>query len=41
MYYEEASEVGKKGVDYDQLGRVDLTRIKDEALLPKVPDADY
>ena len=37
-FYEEVGEGDKQGVDYDQVGRVDLSRIQDQAILP---DADY
>ncbi|RJE19484.1 hypothetical protein PHISCL_08169 [Aspergillus sclerotialis] len=38
IFYEEAAESDRKGVDYDYIGRVDLTKLKDQAVLP---DADY
>ncbi|KAJ5463261.1 Flavohemoprotein [Penicillium sp. IBT 31633x] len=38
VFYENASEGDKQGVDYDYVGRVDLPQIKDKVLLP---DADY
>lgn len=38
VFYEEASAQDKKGVDYDHVGRVDMSQIKNEAVLP---DADY
>ncbi|OQE18071.1 hypothetical protein PENFLA_c022G01181 [Penicillium flavigenum] len=38
VFYEDAGENDVQGVDYDHVGRVDLTKIKDKAVLP---DADY
>lgn len=38
VFYENATEDDTQGVDYDYTGRVDLTQIKDKAVLP---DADY
>ncbi|KAJ5815603.1 hypothetical protein N7474_007380 [Penicillium riverlandense] len=38
VFYEEATENDTQGLDYDYIGRVDLGKIKDKALLP---DADY
>ncbi|KAJ5480210.1 hypothetical protein N7530_005719 [Penicillium desertorum] len=38
VFYEDAGENDVQGVDYDHVGRVDLARIKDKAVLP---DADY
>jgi ferredoxin-NADP reductase/hemoglobin-like flavoprotein len=38
VFYEDASAQDKKGVDYDHVGRVDLAKIKNDAVLP---DADY
>ena len=38
VFYEDATESDVPGVDYDHIGRVDLTKFKDKAILP---DADY
>lgn len=38
IFYEEAAESDRKGVDYDYVGRVDLTKLKNQVVLP---DADY
>ncbi|KAJ5591349.1 hypothetical protein N7450_005321 [Penicillium hetheringtonii] len=38
VFYEEATENDKKGVDYDYTGRVDLAKIQEEVI---IPDADY
>lgn len=38
VFYEEVSETDREGVDYDFAGRVDFSRIADQAILP---DADY
>ncbi|CAG8027717.1 unnamed protein product [Penicillium nalgiovense] len=38
VFYEDAAENDVQGVDYDRVGRVDLTKIKGKAVLP---DADY
>ncbi|CAG8031824.1 unnamed protein product [Penicillium salamii] len=38
VFYEDAAENDVQGVDYDQVGRVDLAKIKNKAVLP---DADY
>lgn len=38
VFYEDATESDVPGVDYDHVGRVDLTKFKDKAILP---DADY
>lgn len=38
VFYEEASDADKQGVDYDFQGRVELDKIKDTAVLP---EADY
>lgn len=38
VFYEETSDQDKQGVDYDHIGRVDLAKIKEEAV---IPDADY
>ncbi|KAF9889323.1 hypothetical protein FE257_007433 [Aspergillus nanangensis] len=38
IFYEEAGKTDKQGVDYDFVGRVDLSKIKDQVI---VPDADY
>ncbi|KAJ5529932.1 hypothetical protein N7527_003325 [Penicillium freii] len=38
VFYEDATESDVLGVDYDHIGRVDLTEFKDKAILP---DADY
>lgn len=38
VFYEEASDLDTQGLDYDLVGRVDLAKIKDQAVLP---DADY
>lgn len=38
VFYEEVGEGDKQGVDYDHVGRVEVSQIKDQVLLP---DADY
>jgi ferredoxin-NADP reductase/hemoglobin-like flavoprotein len=38
VFYEEVSDADKQGVDYDFKGRIELDKIKDQAVLP---DADY
>lgn len=38
VFYEEATTADKQGVDYDHVGRVRMSDIKDKAVLP---DADY
>ena len=38
VFYEEVSETDREGVDYDFAGRIDFSRIADQAILP---DADY
>jgi nitric oxide dioxygenase len=38
VFYENATDGDTQGLDYDYIGRVDLTQIKDKAILP---DADY
>ncbi|KAL3432659.1 globin-like protein [Aspergillus tetrazonus] len=38
IFYEQEEEGDKQGVDYDYVGRVDVSKIKDLVLLP---DADY
>ncbi|KAL4912690.1 globin-like protein [Aspergillus aurantiobrunneus] len=38
VFYEEATESDRQGVDYDYVGRVDVSKIKSQVLLP---DADY
>lgn len=38
IFYEDAGDKDKKGVDYDFVGRVELDKIKDTVVLP---DADY
>jgi ferredoxin-NADP reductase len=38
VFYEETTDHDKQGVDYDHVGRVDLAKIREEAV---IPDADY
>ncbi|KAI2739163.1 hypothetical protein DTO013F2_9438 [Penicillium roqueforti] len=38
VFYEDVAENDMQGVDYDHVGRMDLAKIKDKAILP---DADY
>ncbi|KAL4863463.1 hypothetical protein BDV12DRAFT_177463 [Aspergillus spectabilis] len=38
VFYEQVAENDKNGIDYDYVGRVDISMIKDKVLLP---DADY
>jgi nitric oxide dioxygenase len=38
VFYEEAADADRKGIDYDFIGRIDFARIVDQAVLP---DADY
>lgn len=38
VFYEETAPEDKQGVDYDYVGRIDLAKVKDQAV---VPDADY
>lgn len=38
VFYEETTPKDKQGVDYDYVGRIDLTKLKDQVVLP---DADY
>lgn len=38
VFYEEVTENDKEGLDYDYIGRVNLTTVKDKAILP---NADY
>ena len=38
VFYEEVSETDREGVDYDFTGRIDFSRVADQAILP---DADY
>ncbi|KAJ5816559.1 Flavohemoprotein [Penicillium robsamsonii] len=38
VFYEETTENDMQGLDYDQVGRVDLAKIKNKVILP---DADY
>jgi ferredoxin-NADP reductase/hemoglobin-like flavoprotein len=38
VFYEETTERDKQGVDYDHVGRVDLVKVREEAV---IPEADY